>query len=428
MQVGLTQSASWRGTIIRQPVTLDGELYYKVEPSLFDGVLGYFPQGLLSAVLGLDSEEEEDKSDDKDSGAEGGAGGGEQDDGDQTPDRKDPSTDDDNPDPSTPDDDDSGYDSCVSGLDPDYSFADVFNCCAVEVLSQLLRGSHTQSTASESAEAMLRSAKSVRAAAAPSSPRDASRPEPDPPEHHGWSLHNDAPNAGKALHRVSEPQEVNRGNKNAPSAVAAPNFFEHLIKTSHTRHRTKRSELKTLSRDGYLQVFKNEYKLHARRSFYRIAFTTYAATRPMTDLKNQLEVWLTKHDGHTVKFTQQQAGHLPWFSINKLDRAPLRGTFVQKWHLKLHDFRTHWNRAWSGMTCAWLKISVAEDCYIRIKITYDREKRRKSKTIYKNKQRKKKVCMHAPQSALSFLNLSVRESATIAAHLQCLPFVCAVNL
>ena len=161
MQVGLTQSASWRGTIIRQPVTLDGELYYKVEPSLFDGVLGYFPQGLLSAVLGLDSEEEEDKSDDKDSGAEGGAGGGEQDDGDQTPDRKDPSTDDDNPDPSTPDDDDSGYDSCVSGFDPDYSFEDFFNCCAVEVLSQLLRDSHIQSPASESAEATLRSTKSV---------------------------------------------------------------------------------------------------------------------------------------------------------------------------------------------------------------------------------------------------------------------------
>ena len=152
---------------------------------------------------------------------------------------------------------------------------------------------------------------------------------------------------------------------------------------------------------------KKEYKLHGRRSVYQIALTSYPGKRAMTDLKNQLKVRLTKHDGHTVKFTQQQAGNLPWFSIDKLDRATLRGNVAQKWHLKIHNFRTHWNRAWSGMTCAWLKISVAEDCYIRIKITYDKEKRRKSKKIYSNKQRKKKVTCMPHKPGLLLLNLSV---------------------
>ena len=155
---------------------------------------------------------------------------------------------------------------------------------------------------------------------------------------------------------------------------------------------------------------KKEYKLHGRRSVYQIALTSYPGKRAMTDLENQLKVRLTKHDGHTVKFTQQQAGNLPWFSIDKLHRATLQGNVVQKWHLKLHNFRTHWNRAWSGMTCAWLKISVAEDCYIRIKITYDKEKRRKTKKLYNNKQRKKKVYMHAPQTGI-FTPEFVRESA-----------------
>ena len=140
-----------------------------------------------------------------------------------------------------------------------------------------------------------------------------------------------------------------------------------------------------------MHVLKNEYKLHARRSFYQIAFTSYPTKRPNTDLENQLEVCLTKQDGRTVKFTQQEAEDLPWFSIHSHHTSPpgKKHAKMKKWHLNLHNFRTHWNRAWSGMKCAWLTISVADDCYIRIKITYDKDKRRKTKKIYKNKQRKK---------------------------------------
>ena len=215
---GLRSSTSWTGTVIsRRPVNLDGEQSYKVKPSSRNkGIVGYFCQGLLSAVSALESED--DKSDDKDSGAEGDAGGGEHDDN-QTPDRNDPTT---------SDNDDLGGDlfELPDSFDSDFSDTDFLSCLAFEVFLQMLRDSRIQSSVSESAEAMLRSAKSVRADAPPSSPRDASRPEPDPREHNGRSLHHDAPNAGKALHRVSEPQEVNRENKNAPSAVAAPSLRE----------------------------------------------------------------------------------------------------------------------------------------------------------------------------------------------------------
>ena len=144
------------------------------------------------------------------------------------------------------------------------------------------------------------------------------------------------------------------------------------------------------SKDGFIRVKKSEYKLHGGRSFYPIMLSTDPTKRSHNvDVRNDLRAALVLSGGRVVEFSRVEPTNAQKPLTFSVVAAPNTNTIGgRKWCLKFYKLRAYWNQQWQGMKSAWLKLVVDQDCCLNIKITYDKDKRTRSKNKWE-KQRNK---------------------------------------
>ena len=141
-------------------------------------------------------------------------------------------------------------------------------------------------------------------------------------------------------------------------------------------------------------VKRRAYKLHAKYTFYSIVLLTDPTKRSDdVDVPNDLRAELVLGRGRVFEFSRVEPNNTqkPTFTVEAATDSNASGRKgCLKWRLKFHNLRTYWNQEWKDIKSAWLKLVVDRNCCLNIKITYDKEKRVKSKKkLYEQKKREK---------------------------------------
>ena len=135
-------------------------------------------------------------------------------------------------------------------------------------------------------------------------------------------------------------------------------------------------------------VKKRKYKLTGKSSSYRIILCTDPTKRVGTDVQKSLSAEIF---GQFIKLTSaanlQTSGTCLNFSIIKHKSSASK----LQWRLEFHKLRCHWSEMRDWKKSAILKLSVADDCYINIEIVYEKKRRAKTKRIYEERKRMKRV-------------------------------------
>ena len=143
-----------------------------------------------------------------------------------------------------------------------------------------------------------------------------------------------------------------------------------------------------------------EYKLTRKHGHYSMTFYTDSTKRVNTDIQKELRVSiLTSYPGNTFEFTpaelneygQPRTDQPLTFSVSQQKNDNHASCCTTKWKIKLYKLRAHWDQNWGSNKFAWLKLFVADDCYLNIRITYDKERQSKFKSMWyqRNKERRR---------------------------------------
>lgn len=158
----------------------------------------------------------------------------------------------------------------------------------------------------------------------------------------------------------------------------------------------------TETEDKFMRVAKRsgEYKLTRKHGHYSMTFYTDSTKRVNTDIQKELRVSiLTPYPGNTFEFTpaklneygQPRTDQPLTFSVSQQKNDNHASCCTTKWKIKLYKLRAHWDQNWGSNKFAWLKLFVADDCYLNIRITYDKERQSKFKSMWyqRNKERRR---------------------------------------
>ena len=163
------------------------------------------------------------------------------------------------------------------------------------------------------------------------------------------------------------------------------------------------------SEDGFMWVKNREYKLHAKYAYYAIVLSTDPAKRSDVDVLNDLRAELVLDKGRVFEFSRVEPNNTqkPTFTVEAATDSNASGQKkgYLKWRLKFHNLRTYWNQEWKNMKSAWLKIVVDRNCRLNINMTYDKEKRVKSKKkLYEQKSNFMQSIMQSMMDPLNNLS------------------------
>ena len=120
-------------------------------------------------------------------------------------------------------------------------------------------------------------------------------------------------------------------------------------------------------------VSRDEYKLNRKSPSYCIVLVTDPTKRVSTGFPTNLRAALLSENFPPLELIPAPAGQVEalTFSVDKAALGKRKNTSEHKWNLRLHKLRAYWYRHWKGVTHVWLELSVAVDCYLRVKIAYD---------------------------------------------------------
>lgn len=148
------------------------------------------------------------------------------------------------------------------------------------------------------------------------------------------------------------------------------------------------------SSDSFMYVQKGERRLGRKGICYEVTLFTDPLKRCSLNLLDSLNAAFCvemfedvgKHVFKPVPSVDNVPANTLGFSVEKM---PDRKGKPQRWLLKFHKLRAHWNQYWK-MKSVWAKISIDKDCYVIFKITYDKEKEKASRKASRNAFRRKK--------------------------------------
>ena len=153
------------------------------------------------------------------------------------------------------------------------------------------------------------------------------------------------------------------------------------------------------SSDSFMHVQKGERRLGRKGICYEVTLFTDPRKRRSLDLLTALRAAVcvnnstdvSKHIFEDVPLVETVPLNTLGFSVQKM---PDRKDRPQRWLLRFHKLRAHWNQYWK-MKSVWAKISIEKDCYVIFKITYDKEKEKASRKASRNAFRRKKKMVTA---------------------------------
>lgn len=173
------------------------------------------------------------------------------------------------------------------------------------------------------------------------------------------------------------------------------------------------------SSDSFMYVQKGERRLGRKGICYEVTLFTDPLKRCSLNLLDSLNAAFCvemfedvgKHVFKPVPSVDNVPANTLGFSVEKM---PDRKGKPQRWLLKFHKLRAHWNQYWK-MKSVWAKISIDKDCYVIFKITYDKEKEKASRKASRNAFRRKKK-MRARLKHLLSNGMGMGALATYAAE------------